>query len=110
MVRGAGAAGALDRGDGAGPGADGVGIAECEDVWSAGAAAAAEDGLDPLGLRLLVELNGPEHVAVVGHPDRGLTVLDGLRHHLVEARRPVQHRELGVDVEVGEGIGHGSQS
>jgi hypothetical protein len=44
---------------------------------------------------------------VIGHADRRLPVGDRLGHHLVEARRAVEHRELGVDVEMGERIGHG---
>ena len=62
-------------------------------------------GLMPCLLALLVELERAVHVAVVGHADRRLTVGDRLGHHLVEARRLVEHRELGVDVKVGERIG-----
>ena len=67
----------------------------------------ADDRLDPLLVALLVELERAVHVAVIGHADRRLPVGDGLGDQLVEARRAVEHRELGVDVEVGERIGHG---
>ena len=62
----------------------------------------ADDRLDALLAALLVELQRPVHVAVVGDPERRLPVGDRLGHQLVEPGGPVQHRELGVDVEVGE--------
>ena len=68
----------------------------------------ADDRLDPLLVALLVEVQRAVHVAVIGHPDRRHAVLHRLGHQFVQPRRPVEHRELGVDVEVGEGIGHGS--
>jgi hypothetical protein len=43
---------------------------------------------------------------VVGDPEGGLAVGGGGGHQLVEARRAVEHRVLGVDVEVGERISH----
>ena len=66
----------------------------------------ADDRLDPLLAALLVELEGAVHVAVIGHPDRRLAVGDGLGHQLVQPGGAVEHRELGVDVEVGERIPH----
>ena len=69
----------------------------------------ADDRLDALLVALLVEVQRAVHVAVIGHPDRRHAVLHRLGDHLVEPRRPVEHRELGVDVEVGEGVGHGSR-
>ena len=62
----------------------------------------ADDRLDPLLAALLVELQRPVHVAVVGDAERRLPVGDRLGDQLVEPGRPVEHRELGVDVEVGE--------
>ena len=62
----------------------------------------ADDRLDALAPALLVELQRPVHVAVVGDPERRLAVGRRLGHQLVQAGRPVEHRELGVDVEVGE--------
>ncbi|CAB5067676.1 unannotated protein [freshwater metagenome] len=62
----------------------------------------AENRLDPLLVALLVEVEDPVHVAVVGNTDRGLTVRDRLGHEGIEPCRTVEHRVLGVDVEVGE--------
>ena len=67
----------------------------------------ADDRLDPLLVALAVEVERAVHVAVIGDADRRLAVADGLGDELVESSRAVEHRELGVDVEVGEGIGHG---
>ena len=64
-------------------------------------------GLIPCLLHSLVEVERAVHVAVIGDADRRLAVADGLGDELVESSRAVEHRELGVDVEVGEGIGHG---
>lgn len=64
----------------------------------------ADDGLDPHGGGLLVELHRPEEVAMVGHGQG--RVLGGNRFHpLKKVRklcRPVQEGELGVLVQVGE--------
>ncbi len=68
----------------------------------------ADDRLDALAPALLVELERAVHVAVIGDADGGLPVGDRLGDQLVEARRAVEHRELGVDVEVAERFGHGS--
>ena len=62
----------------------------------------ADDRLDPLPPALLVELERPVHVAVIGDAESRLTVGDRPCHQLVEPGRSVEHRELGVDVEVGE--------
>ena len=64
-----------------------------------------DDRLDPRGRRLGVEVVGPEHVAVVGHRDRVHAQLGGPLEHVAQPRRPVEHGVLGVDVEVGEGVG-----
>ena len=61
-------------------------------------------GLTPWARALLEELEDPVHVAVVGDPERRLAVGYRLGDELVEARRAVEHRELGVDVEMGERI------
>ena len=45
---------------------------------------------------------------MIGDADRRLPVGDRLGDQLVEARRTVEHRELGMDVEVAERLGHGS--
>jgi hypothetical protein len=62
----------------------------------------AEDGLDALGPALPVEVQDAVHVAVVGDADRRLTVGHRRPHDLADAGRAVEHRVLGVDVEVGE--------
>ena len=49
-----------------------------------------------------VEVEDAVHVAVVGDADGRLTVGRGRRHHLLDAGGPVEHRELGVEMEVGE--------
>ncbi len=64
-------------------------------------------GLIPRGPALLVEVEDAVHVAVVGDPDRGLAVGLGRRDHVGDPGRPVEHRELGVQVQVGEGVPHG---
>ena len=63
-------------------------------------------GLTPWRPARLVEVEDPVHVAVIGDAERRLPVGHGLGHQLVEPRRTVEHRELGVDVEVGERIPH----
>ncbi len=67
----------------------------------------ADDRLDALLVALAVEVERAVHVAVIGDADRRLAVTDGFGDEFVEPGRAVEHRELGVDVEVGEGIGHG---
>ncbi len=61
------------------------------------------DDRGEIGLaRGAVEVEDAVHVAVVGDADRGLTVRGRRRHHLGDARRAVEHRELRVQVEVHE--------
>uniref|UniRef100_A0A6J7NAW3 Unannotated protein n=1 Tax=freshwater metagenome TaxID=449393 RepID=A0A6J7NAW3_9ZZZZ len=67
----------------------------------------AENRLDPLLVALLVEVQDAVHVPVVGDADSGLTVGDRLGHEGIEPCRTVEHRVLGVDVEVGERLPHG---
>ncbi len=50
----------------------------------------------------VVELAGSEHVAVVGHADRGHLQALRLGQHGLDLGCPVQHRVLGVVVEVHE--------
>ena len=65
----------------------------------------AEHGLDPGVAGGLVQLERAVHVPVVGDPDCGLPVGGGRRHHLADPRRPVEHRVLGVEVQMDEGVG-----
>ncbi len=66
----------------------------------------ADDRLDPGVVAALVEVEDAVHVAVVGDPERRLPVGGCGRDHVVEPRRPVEHRVLGVHVEMGERIPH----
>ena len=68
-----------------------------------------DDGLDALLLHLPVKRVGPEHVAVVGDADRRHALPRDLVGEQVDLRHAVQHRVLGVIVEMHEaGVGHGS--
>jgi len=64
-----------------------------------------DDGLDAVLPGRAVEVVGPEQVPVVGDAEAGLPEVDGLLEERLELRGPVQHRVLGVDVEVCEGGG-----
>ena len=69
----------------------------------------AQHRLDSLLPALPVEVDDPVHVAVIGDADRRLAVRDRSRHDVLDPGRSVQQRILGVDVEVAEGIGHGTR-
>ena len=66
----------------------------------------AQDRLDATVPAGPVEVQDPVHVPVVGDPKRRLAVGHGGIDKLADARRSVQHRELGVDVQVGEPAAH----
>lgn len=66
----------------------------------------AEDGLHPGAGRLLVEVVGAVHVAMVGDRDRGHLQLAHEFEHLLQPRRSVEHRILGVDVQMNKRITH----
>ena len=68
----------------------------------------AEHRLDARLARRLVERQDAVHVAVVGDPDRGLTVGRRRRDDLADPRRTVEHRVLGVEVQMDERIGQSS--
>ncbi len=70
----------------------------------------AEDRLDALGLAGPVEVQDPVHVPVVGDPEGRLPVRRRGGHQLLDPGRAVQHRVLGVDVEVGERVAHEAAS
>jgi len=61
-----------------------------------------DDRLDTDGLGGRVELVGTEHVAVVGDRQGGLAQALGLGHVVLDLSGAVQHRVVGVDVEVDE--------
>ena len=65
-----------------------------------------QDGLDSLGTAGLVEGHDAVHVAVVGDAQSLLAVGRGRRHQLSDARSAVEHRVLGMNVQVGEGSAH----
>ena len=67
----------------------------------------ADDRLDVDLAARLVEVEDAVHVAVVGDADRRLTVGRGCGDRVGDTRRAVEHRELGVDMEVGERVAHG---
>ena len=67
----------------------------------------ADDRLDAGGLGLLVEVVGAEDVAVVGHRERRHAHARGLFEEVVQPGGAVEHRVLGVHVQVDEGVvGH----
>ena len=63
-----------------------------------------QDRVQPVGPRLPVEVEDAVHVPVVGDADGGLPVLGGGLDDLVDPGRPVEHRKLGVEVQVGYGV------
>jgi hypothetical protein len=62
----------------------------------------ADDRRDPLLAALLVEVEDAVHVAVVGDGERRLTVGDGRGHDVPDSGSAVEHRVLGVGVQVGK--------
>ena len=61
---------------------------------------AADDRLDPLGLRGLEEIDHPGHRAVVGERDGRHLEPRGFLGERGDATCPVEDRVLGVDVQV----------
>jgi len=68
---------------------------------------AAEDRLDPLRLRRLVEIDGARHRAVVGERDGRHLEPRRLLRERRDPASPVEDRVLRVDVQVDERGGHG---
>ncbi|GAQ76711.1 hypothetical protein T45_08513 [Streptomyces turgidiscabies] len=67
----------------------------------------ADDRLDAVeALGDLLKLVRTEHVAVVAHRDGGHVLPGGLGEHRLQPLGTVEHRVLGVIVQVDEGIGH----
>ena len=64
----------------------------------------ADDGLDPRVAGLVPEVEGPEDEAVVGRRQGGHPQFVAGLEEVVEACRTVEHRVLGVHVEVGEAV------
>ena len=70
----------------------------------------ADDRLDPGRAALLPEVVGPEDVAVVGHRQRRHLLAGRLGEQLLQPSRTVEHRVLGVHVQVHERVAHGRSS
>jgi hypothetical protein len=66
----------------------------------------ADDRLDPGLVALLVEVQDAVHVAVVGDAHGRLSVLDGGRDHVADPGGAVEHRVLGVLMQMDEGVRH----
>ena len=66
----------------------------------------ADDRLDPVVLTRLVEVEDAVHVAVVGDAHRRLAVGHRRGHDVADPGRSVEHRELGVLMQVDEGVRH----
>ncbi len=70
----------------------------------------ADDGFDPDGRRRFVEVDDAVHHAVIGDGDRRLPVCLHRLHEVGDPSSSVEHRELGVNMKVGEAIaGHESE-
>ncbi len=67
----------------------------------------ADDRLHAVLAGDTVEVQDAVHVPVVGDPDRGLSVRDHGRDHVRHPGRAVEHRVLGVQVQVHERRRHG---
>ena len=65
---------------------------------------AADDGMDALGFGRVVELDGAEEIAVVGHGDGGHFLLGDDVHELVDFAGAVEQGIVGVVVEMNEWI------
>ena len=62
----------------------------------------ADDGVDAGLAARSIEVEDPVHVPVIGDAEGRLTVGNGCLDQVGHPRRAVQHRELGVGVEMGE--------
>lgn len=63
---------------------------------------AAHDGLEPPFIGLRYELEGAEHIAVVGQGDALLSVPDSFIHQGFDVAGPIQQGVLGMAMEVEE--------
>jgi len=68
-----------------------------------------DDRLHPGLLGGLRKVDDPVHDPVVGDGDGRLAVGGGGGGDVADPGGPVEHGELGVEVEVGEGVGHGRE-
>src|SRR6266511_1698364 len=85
---------------------DGVLLGEDRSTTRASGEQATEDRLDPVPLAGLVEVDRAEQLAVVGHGQRRHPHAGRLGEQVVHTCGSVQHRVLGVDVEMYEAVRH----
>jgi hypothetical protein len=64
----------------------------------------ADDRLDPDVAGRRREVDDPVHDSVVGDRHRGLPIVADRGDEVGHPRRTIEHRELGVDVEMGEAV------
>ena len=64
----------------------------------------ADDWLDALGPTFFVEVENAIHVAVIGHTESGLTIGDRFGDKFIKLGGAIEHRKLGVNVEMGERV------
>ena len=67
---------------------------------------AADHGVDAFGLGVIVELDGAEEVAVIGHGDGGHFLLGDDFHQLRDFAGAVEQRVVGVAVKMNERVRH----
>jgi hypothetical protein len=53
-----------------------------------------------------IKIESSVHIAVIGHPQRGLAISYSRGYQLVKSGRAIQHRKLGMDMQVGKRIAH----
>ena len=61
---------------------------------------AADNGLDPVLDRGLIEFNGPEKIAVIGHAKRRHFIFSGFLDEFFDAAGPIEEAVLRVDVQM----------
>jgi hypothetical protein len=66
----------------------------------------ANNWLNALLFTLSIKIESSVHIAVIGHPQRGLAIGYCRSYQLVKSRRAIQHRKLGMDMQVGKRIAH----
>jgi hypothetical protein len=66
----------------------------------------ANNWLNALLFTLSIKIESSVHIAVIGHPQRGLAIGYCRGYQLVKSRRAIQHRKLGMDMQVGKRIAH----
>ena len=67
---------------------------------------AADHGVDAVVLGVIVELDGAEEVAVIGHGDGGHFLLGDDLHELRDLAGSIEQRVVGVAVKMNERVRH----